>query len=46
MLAPEMLEPIEAILGGAMNLVNGIETLGNRLPDFHGRGGKLPGLNS
>lgn len=35
-------EPIKAILGGAMNLVNGIGTLRNRLSDAHGRGGKLP----
>ena len=35
-------EPIKAILGGAMALVNGIGTLRNRLSDSHGRGGKLP----
>lgn len=35
-------EPIRAILGGAMNLVNGIGTLRNRLSDSHGRGGKAP----
>ena len=35
-------EPIKAILGGAMTLVNGIGTLRNRLSDSHGRGGKLP----
>jgi hypothetical protein len=35
-------EPIKAILGGAMGLVNGIGTLRNRLSDSHGRGGKLP----
>ena len=35
-------EPIKAILGSAMNLVNGIGTLRNRLSDAHGRGGKLP----
>lgn len=35
-------EPIRAILGGAMSLVNGIGTLRNRLSDSHGRGGKLP----
>ncbi|MBL6432334.1 MAG: abortive infection family protein, partial [Alphaproteobacteria bacterium] len=35
-------EPIKAILGGAMHLVNGIGTLRNRLSDSHGRGGKLP----
>ncbi|WDR07468.1 abortive infection family protein [Devosia rhodophyticola] len=35
-------EPIKAILGGAMNLVNGIGTLRNRLSDSHGRGGALP----
>ncbi|MGR9398108.1 abortive infection family protein (plasmid) [Rhizobium leguminosarum] len=33
-------EPIKAILGGAMNLVNGIGTLRNRLSNSHGRGGK------
>jgi Abortive infection C-terminus len=33
-------EPIKAILGGSMNLVNGIGTLRNRLSDSHGRGGK------
>lgn len=35
-------EPIKAILGGAMNLVNGIGTLRNRLSDSHGRSGKAP----
>ena len=35
-------EPIKAILGGIMNLVNGIGTLRNRLSDSHGRGGRLP----
>lgn len=35
-------EPIKAILGGAMGLVNGIGTLRNRLSDSHGRGGRLP----
>lgn len=35
-------EPIKAILGGAMNMVNGIGTLRNRLSDAHGRGGPLP----
>jgi len=35
-------EPIKAILGGAMNLVNGIGTLRNRLSDSHGRSGKRP----
>ncbi|TRB00386.1 MULTISPECIES: abortive infection family protein [Rhizobium/Agrobacterium group] len=35
-------EPIKAILGGAMTVVNGIGTLRNRLSDAHGRGGKLP----
>lgn len=35
-------EPIKAILGGAMALVNGIGTLRNRLSDSHGRGGRLP----
>ncbi len=34
-------EPIKAILGGVMNLVNGIGTLRNRLSDSHGRGGRL-----
>lgn len=33
-------EPIKAILGGAMKLVNGLGTLRNRLSDSHGRGGK------
>lgn len=32
-------EPIKAILGGAMTLVNGLGTLRNRLSDSHGRGG-------
>jgi len=43
-LAPSQhtLEPIKAILGGAMNLVNGIGTLRNRLSDAHAQGGKLP----
>jgi hypothetical protein len=35
-------EPIKAILGSAMNLVNGIGTLRNRFSDAHARGGKLP----
>lgn len=35
-------EPIKAILGGAMNLVNGLGTLRNRFSDSHGRGGKAP----
>lgn len=35
-------EPIKAILGSAMNLVNGIGTLRNRMSDAHGRGGRLP----
>ncbi len=35
-------EPIKSILGSAMNLVNGIGTLRNRLSDSHGRGGTLP----
>ena len=35
-------EPIKAILGSVMNLVNGIGTLRNRMSDSHGRGGKLP----
>ena len=34
-------EPIKMILGGAINLVNGIGTLRNRMSDSHGRGGKL-----
>lgn len=33
-------EPIKAILGSVMNLVNGLGTLRNRLSDAHGRGGK------
>lgn len=33
-------EPIKAILGGAMRVVNGIGTLRNRFSDSHGRGGK------
>ena len=33
-------EPMKAILGGAMTLVNGIGTLRNQLSDSHGRGGK------
>lgn len=32
-------EAFKAILGGAMNVVNGIGTLRNRLSDAHGRGG-------
>ena len=35
-------EPIKAILGGMMNLVNGIGTLRNRLSDSHGRGRRRP----
>lgn len=35
-------EPIKAILGSAMNLVNGIGTLRNRFSDSHGRGGTRP----
>ena len=35
-------EAIKAILGGAMNVVNGIGTLRNKLSDAHGRGGKVP----
>jgi hypothetical protein len=35
-------EPVRAILGGAMNLVNGLGTLRNRLSDSHGRGGPRP----
>lgn len=34
-------KPIKAILGGAMNLVNGLGTLRNRMSDAHGHGGKL-----
>lgn len=43
-LAPDQhtAEPIKAILGGAMTMVNGLGTLRNRLSDAHGRGGKLP----
>jgi Abortive infection C-terminus len=33
-------EPIKAILGGAMKLVNGPGTFRNRLSDSHGQGGK------
>ena len=35
-------EPIKAILGNAMGLVNGLGTLRNRLSDAHGRGGPRP----
>lgn len=35
-------EPIKAILGGAMNLVNGLGTLRNRLSDSHGRSARFP----
>lgn len=35
-------EPIRMILGGAMNLVNGIGTLRNRFSDAHAPGGKIP----
>lgn len=35
-------EPIKAILGGAMHLVNGLGTLRNRLSDAHAQGGKMP----
>lgn len=35
-------EPIKMILGGAMNLVNGIGTLRNRFSDAHAPGGKMP----
>ena len=35
-------EPIKAILGGAMNLVNGLGTLRNRFSDAHAQGGKSP----
>ena len=35
-------EAIRAILGGAMNLVNGIGTLRNRLSDSHSRGKRRP----
>ena len=43
-LAPDQhtAEPIKAILGGAMTMVNGLGTLRNRLSDAHGRGGKMP----
>ncbi len=34
--------PIKEILGSAMNVVNGLGTLRNRLSDSHGRGGKMP----
>lgn len=33
-------DAIKAILGGAMNVVNGIGTLRNKLSDAHGRGGQ------
>lgn len=33
-------EPLRAILGGAMTVVNGLGTLRNRLSDAHGRGGR------
>jgi hypothetical protein len=33
-------EPIKAILGGAITVVNGLGTLRNKLSDSHGRGGK------
>ena len=41
-LAPDQhtAEPIRAILGSAMNLINGIGTLRNRLGDSHARGGR------
>lgn len=35
-------EPIRAILGGAITVVNGIGTLRNRFSDAHGRGGRIP----
>ncbi|MYD96793.1 MAG: abortive infection family protein [Gammaproteobacteria bacterium] len=35
-------EPIRAILGGTMSVVNGLGTLRNRLSDAHGRGGRRP----
>lgn len=35
-------EPIRMILGGAMQVANGIGTLRNRLSDAHGRGGRKP----
>ena len=35
-------EPIKAILGGTMTVVNGLGTLRNRLSDAHGRGGRRP----
>ena len=43
-LAPDQhtAEPIKAILGSAMSLVNGIGTLRNRMSDSHGRGGRVP----
>ncbi|WP_085024837.1 abortive infection family protein [Ensifer aridi] len=43
-LAPDQhtAEPIKAILGGAMTMVNGLGTLRNRLSDAHGRGGRIP----
>jgi hypothetical protein len=33
---------IKSILGSAMNVVNGLGTLRNKLSDAHGRGGKMP----
>jgi hypothetical protein len=33
-------KPIKAILGGAINLVNGLGTLRNSLSDSHGHGGR------
>ena len=43
-LAPDLhtAEPIKAILGGTMTVVNGLGTLRNRLSDAHGRGGRRP----
>lgn len=35
-------EPIKAILGGTMTVVNGLGTLRNRLSDAHGRGRRRP----
>ena len=36
-------EPIKMILGGAVQVANGIGTLRNRFSDAHGRGGPKPG---
>lgn len=35
-------EPIKAMLGGAMSLVNGVGTLRNRLSNAHAPGGRAP----